>query len=143
MLMEVVWILAVVAFGTLEAVTAQMVSVWFALGSIAGLVAAVLGTGVRAQLWIFALVSALALALTRPMVRRFASAPKTATNADRVIGTVGRVTEAVDAERGAVYADGKTWSARSEGGIPIPAGASVRVERIEGVKLFVTRAESV
>ncbi len=42
---------------------------------------------------------------------------------------------------GAVYVDGKTWTARSAGEETIPRGALVRVERMEGVKLFVERCE--
>ena len=42
---------------------------------------------------------------------------------------------------GAVYVDGKTWSARSENGEPIAAGTLVKVERIEGVKAIVAPAE--
>ena len=50
--------------------------------------------------------------------------------------------EAIDNDEGAgaVYADGKVWSARSAGGEPIPAGTRVRVRSIEGVKLIVSAA---
>ena len=40
---------------------------------------------------------------------------------------------------GAVYVDGKTWSARSESGETLPEGTLVRAVRMEGVKLFVER----
>ena len=59
---------------------------------------------------------------------------------DRAIGTPARVTEDIDNEAGtgAVYVDGKTWTARSSDGSVIPIGTKVTVERMEGVKLFVT-----
>ena len=62
-----------------------------------------------------------------------------ATNADRVLGSTARVTETIDntVPVGAVYVDGKTWSARSESGEKIAAGTLVRVKRMEGVRLFV------
>jgi membrane protein implicated in regulation of membrane protease activity len=41
--------------------------------------------------------------------------------------------------RGAVYIDGKIWSARSEDGTEIEADAVVTPVRIEGVKLIVKR----
>ena len=85
-------------------------------------------------------MSALALAATRPLVKRYAAQGYTKTNADRVIGQIGRVTEAVDSESGAVYADGKTWTARSSDGTVLPAETQVKVDRIEGVKIYVTRA---
>ena len=39
--------------------------------------------------------------------------------------------------KGAVTIGGLTWSARSQNGAAIPAGALVKVLRIEGVKVFV------
>ena len=42
---------------------------------------------------------------------------------------------------GLVNLGGQVWSARSETGDPIEEGASVRVRRIEGVKLIVTKEE--
>ena len=91
----------------------------------------------------FIVVSALALALTRPLVRRWTKTRTVATNADRVLGQTAKVTEAVDNDNsmGAVYVDGKTWSARSSDGSVIPVGTRVQVERMEGVKLFVRVCE--
>ena len=40
---------------------------------------------------------------------------------------------------GAVYIDGKTWSARSEDGVVIEKDAMVTIVRMEGVKLFVRK----
>ena len=59
------------------------------------------------------------------------------------LGETAKVTWAVDNENaaGAVYVDGKTWTARSADGSAIPAGTRVMVERIEGVKLFVKPCE--
>lgn len=95
------------------------------------------------QAGVFIVVSALALALTRPLVRRWTQTRTVATNADRVLGQMAKVTEAVDNDNsmGAVYVDGKTWSARSSDGSVIPAGTRVQVERMEGVKLFVSTCE--
>ena len=138
MAVRLIWIGVVVLFAVMEAATAALVSVWFALGAVAGLLACVFGFTVLQQIEAFVLVSALALAATRPLVRRYAAGGVTPTNADRVLGRVGRVTETVDDEAGAVYVDGKTWSARTEEG-PIPPESHVLVERIEGVKLYVSR----
>ena len=71
--------------------------------------------------------------------RRFIDPHIVPTNADRCLGQTARVTEDIDnlAETGAVYVDGKTWSARSDDGAPLPAGTLVTVLRMEGVKLIV------
>ena len=126
-----------------EAATAGLVSIWFAAGAVAGLIAAWLGAGVAAQVVLFAVVSAAALAVTRPLVRRYAAGKAVPTNLDRVLGDTGRVTETIDNARsaGAVYVDGKTWTARSDDGAVIPQGTTVKILRMEGVTLFVKKIE--
>ena len=141
--MSWLWLGAVVLFGAVEAATAGLVSIWFAAGAVAGLIAAWLGAGVAAQVVLFAAVSAAALAVTRPLVRRYTAGKAVPTNADRVLGGTGKVTEVIDNENstGAVYVDGKTWTARSADGSVIPEGAVVEILRMEGVKLFVKKQE--
>ena len=80
-----------------------------------------------------------ALAATRPLVQRMLRRDETPTNADRVLGQTARVTETIDntVPTGAVYADGKTWTARSASGRVIPKDTMVKVQRMEGVRLFV------
>ena len=139
------WLGAIVLFGVAEMVTESMVSIWFVAGSLAALVTCMSGWSLGAlapeatQVLVFAVVSALALAATRPLVRRFMTRPRIPTNSDRLLGMVAKVTEAVDNDRasGAVYVDGKTWTARSADGSVIPAGTQVKVQKIEGVKLLV------
>ena len=143
------WLGAIVLFGVAEVLTEGMVSIWFVAGSLAALIACMSGwslgglTPEATQVLVFAVVSALALAVTRPLVRRFMSRPHIPTNSDRVLGMTAKVTEAVDNQRasGAVYVDGKTWTARSADGAAIPAGTQVKVQKIEGVKLLVQFSE--
>ena len=145
------WLGAIVLFGVAEVVTEGMISIWFVAGSLAGLVTCMSGWALgglspeATQVLVFAVVSAAALVITRPLVRRFMSRPHIPTNADRVLGMVAKVTEAVDNEQasGAVYVDGKTWTARSADGSVIPTGTQVKVQKIEGVKLLVQFSEKV
>ena len=138
-----VWLGAAVVFGIVEALTAGLVSIWFVAGSAAALIAAFLGAGLGLQVALFLVVSAAALAATRPLVRRYAEGKAVPTNLDRVLGDSGKVTETIDNENstGAVYVDGKTWTARSADGSVIPAGTVVEILRMEGVKLFVRKIE--
>ena len=137
------WLGAMVLFGAVEAATAGLVSIWFVAGSAAALIGALLGAGLGVQVALFVAVSALALAVTRPLLRKVTDAKAVPTNADRVLGDSGKVTETIDNENstGAVYVDGKTWTARSADGAVIPAGSRVEVLRMEGVKLFVKKQE--
>ncbi len=138
--MKLVWIVLFAALIALESMTVNLVSIWFAIGAAAGLLANVLGFGFLGQMTAFVFVSAIALVLTRPLVQKFTDVSATRTNADRVLGRVGKVTEEVDDENGAVYVDGKTWSARNFNGLTIPVDTRVYIERIEGVKLIVSPA---
>ena len=137
-----VWAMAAVVFVVVEAATAALVSVWFIGGSVAALVASLLGAAPWLQVVIFFAVSGALLALLRPIAKRSAIR-RVPTNADRVIGQEGIVSEPIDGLRGkgAVKVDGKEWSARSTNGANVPAGSVVRVDRIEGVKVFVTKKE--
>lgn len=101
--------------------------------------AAVLGAALWVQIVLFFVVSIAALAATRPLVQKMLHRDETPTNADRVLGQTARVTETIDntVPTGAVYADGKTWTARSASGRVIPKDTLVKVQRMEGVRLFV------
>ena len=137
----VIWIAAMVFFGVVEAVTVGLVSIWFVLGSAAGLIAAICEAPIWLQVVLFFVVSIAALVATRPLVRKMMDKSIVPTNADAVLGKEARVTETIDntVPSGAVYVDGKTWSARSESGETLPEGTLVRAVRMEGVKLFVER----
>ena len=141
--MTALWIAAIVVFGVVEAVTAGLVSIWFVLGGVAGLIAAVCSAPIWLQVALFFAVSIAALAFTRPLVVKLMKKDIKPTNADRVLGAVGRVTERIDnaLPSGAVYIDGKTWTARSADGEVIEPDAAVRILRMEGVKLIVQKEQ--
>lgn len=137
----IIWIAAIVIFGVAEAVTAGLTSIWFVLGSVAALIAAICNGPIWLQISLFFVVSIVTLAATRPLVAKLMKKDIKPTNADRVLGGSARVTERIDNDvpTGAVYIDGKTWSARSSTGEIIEPDAMVRVVRMEGVKLYVEK----
>lgn len=137
------WLVLMVLFLVVEAGTVALVSVWFAVGSLAAAITALLGGAVWLQITVFAVVSAVLLATLWPLVRRYVTPKLTRTNVDAVVGTVGLVTVAIDnvSALGQVKLGTMVWTARSTSGDPIPEGTRVRVDRIEGVKAFVSPAE--
>ena len=116
--MPAIWIGLIVIFLIVEGLTAGLVTIWFAVGALAALIAAMF----HAPLWLNS--------RTQP------------TNADMLIGQECLVTEDIDnlTGRGAVSVGGKVWTARAQTDAPIPAGTAAIVLRIEGVKLIVTPA---
>lgn len=129
-MMTIIWIAAIIIFGIAEAATA-------------GLVSTKLGAALWLQFAVFLVVSILALIATRPLARKMLDKTIVPTNADRVLHHEAKVTETVDNENatGAVYIDGKTWTARSEDGNIIPKGKMARIVRMEGVKLYVRESK--
>lgn len=133
------WIVALLIFLAVEAVSAGLVSIWFAAGALAALICALLHGPVWLQGVWFVVISAVTLILTRPLVKKYVNAKSVATNADRNIGRSAVVTERIDnlAGTGTVKLDGVLWTARSASERPIEPGATVLVREIQGVKLLV------
>ena len=138
--MTVVWLVAMIVLLVIEGVVPGLISIWFALGALAALVSALL----HAPLWLpivwFLVVSIAALALTRPLAKKYINAKTQPTNADMLIGKECVVRESIDnvLGAGAVSVDGKVWTARTENDdIKVPEGSRAVVVRIEGVKLIV------
>lgn len=139
----IVWLLLLVVFLAAEAATVSMVSLWFAVSALVALLVALLGGPGWLQGTLFLVISAVLLALLRPLVKRYVSPRITATNVDSVIGSTGLVTTAIDnvSAVGQVKLGAMEWTARSTSGQLIPVGTRVRVDKIEGVKVYVSPAE--
>ena len=142
--MVILWSVLAALFLLVELGTVALVSLWFVVGALAALAAALLGAAVWVQVLVFALVSLGMLLLLRPFLRRFVDPHKVRTNVDAVIGKEGLVTEAINnlESVGAVKLNGLPWSARSQDGAQIPAGTVVTVRAVEGVKLIVVPASN-
>ena len=137
--MSLFWLIALILFGVLEAVTVGLTSIWFA---VAALVACAADAPMLVQVVVFLGVSFLTLLLVRPMAQKYVNDRHVATNADRVIGREAVVIQKIDnlEGQGQVSVSGAVWTARSQEEQVIPVGERVRVLRIEGVKVYVTPA---
>ena len=141
--MTIVWLVLMVVFLLAETATVTMVSLWFAGGSLAALVASLLHAPLWLQLLLFFAVSALLLAALRPIARKHFTPRLSKTNVDAVIGSRGYVTADIDnlSATGTVKLGAMEWTARSTQGHTLPKGTLVQVDKIEGVKVFVTPVE--
>ena len=92
---------------------------------------------------VFLAVSIALLLLCRSVVRKYFPKKIVATNVDSVIGTTGCVTASIDnlAATGQIKLGAMYWTARSTDNTIIPKGTVVRVDRVEGVKVFVSPVE--
>lgn len=135
-----VWLGLVILFLIAEGATVSLVSLWFAAGAVVAMFAALLGAGAWLQTGLFLVVSGALLLMLRPIVRRYLVPKITATNVDSLVGATGLVTVAIDnvTASGQVKLGAMEWTARSTTGENIPQGTLIRVDRIEGVKVYVT-----
>ncbi len=142
--MTLFWLAAFIVLAIVEAATFGLTSIWFCAGALAAMICSALGAPLWLQVVVFLAVSAVAMVLLRPLAKRYLTPRRTATNADRVIGREGVVTETVNnlAATGKISVGGDVWTARSEDGAVIEKDRRVRVLRIEGVKVFVEPLEA-
>ena len=125
----------------LEGLTVQLVSVWFAIGGLAACITSLFTDSIPIQAVVFVVVTAIALVVTRPLVKKLRKKKAEPTNADRYLGKTAVVVERIDNENatGLVKVDNQKWTARSVDGSPIEEGLTVTVAAIEGVKLMVQK----
>lgn len=135
---QICWCVAIVAFLLLELATPSMlVSIWLMIGAICALLITLVTPVVWIQLLTFAIVSALTLVYTRPLLVARARQPFVPTNADRLVGAEAIVVQAITPQRpGRVEIQGVSWAARADE--ELPEGASCQVTDIAGATLQVS-----
>lgn len=137
-----IWIIVALVLFIIELFTTGFAVVCLSIGCLGGAVAAACATSVEVQLLIFAVVSFVALASVRPILKRsfYKQGEKVLTNASAMVGRHGVVCNAIDpSESGRVVIDGVDWKARSVDDSPIEQGARVEVVAIESVVLTVKK----
>lgn len=133
------WIFIAVVMGVIEGATMSLVSIWFCAGAIAASISAMITPSVFVQCTVFVVVTAIMLAVTRPIAKKLLKTEFTPTNADRIIGAEGRVIKTIHPIEGPgqVNVGGQIWSAKSEDSIVIEEDTLVVVTKILGVYAIV------
>ena len=134
-----IWLFIIIVLGILEAMTANLVSIWFIISGLFALITSFIFDNFLIQFAIFVVLGVLLLITTRDILEK-KLVSKEKTNLDRIIGMKGVVTEEIDKLKvGEVTVDGKVWSAVSS--TKVEVGRVVKILKIEGVKLIVEREE--
>ena len=135
-----IWLGLLLLFLAIEGGTVSLVSIWFAGGALVALIVSLFCPILWVQAVVFFAVSCVLLLSLRPITRKYLTPRLTKTNVDSVIGSVGKVTQTIDniAATGQVKLGAMEWSARSTSGEVIQPGTQIRVDRVEGVKVFVS-----
>lgn len=137
--MSICWLIIAVVMGAVEASTAQLVSIWFALGAVGGCITSLFTDNIWIQISVAVVVCVLTLLLTRPLSKRVMNIKKTHTNADKNVGKIAVVLSEIDniSNTGEVKVGSVIWRAKSFTDDVIQKDSKVVVKAIEGAKLVV------
>lgn len=137
------WVLVTVVCLILELTLGDLFILCFSIGALVTAVLSAFGLGFYGQLAVFVVASVLSLLFVRPsLVRRLHGRKKERlSNADALIGRIGRVSEAIEqGGYGRVAIDGDDWKAVSSDGTYVPMGQNVRVVGRESIIITVEKA---
>ena len=142
--MEYVWIAVLVLSLVSEALTTDLVAVWFFPSSLVAVILAVCGVPWYVQLPVFLVIGIALIIATRPLCKRWLDGKRVKTGTELLLGQTVLVTEEICnmEERGEVKLNGLFWSARAEDpAMIIAVGTQVSVLDIQGVKVIVRPAQ--
>lgn len=137
------WVLVTVVCLILELTSGDLFILCFSIGALVTAVLSAFGLGFYGQLAVFVVASVLSLLFVRPsLVRRLHGRKKERlSNADALIGRIGRVSEAIEqGGYGRVAIDGDDWKAVYSDGTYVPMGQNVRVVGRESIIITVEKA---
>ncbi len=135
-----IWLGVFVIALIIEGMSSELVSVWFAFGSLIALIVSLIpGVAWWVQLIVFTVVSVATLLALRPILMKFMNRHQVQSNVDSLIHKKGEMTKACDQfNHGEVKVSGVIWTAVSQDeSTPISAGSVVEVAAIDGNKLIV------
>ncbi len=142
--MSIFWLVLAVIMGVIEAVTTQLVCIWFAVGALGGCITSLFVDELWIQIVVAVAITLVTLIVTRPLAKRVTNATKTHTNSDRNIGKTALVIADIDNTMavGQVKVENSVWSAKSVDDTIIKKDSKVLVKSIEGAKLVVEIIEN-
>jgi len=139
-----IWVAAGVGLAAVEIVVPGFFILPFGVGAIVAGLLAYAGLGVEVQWAVFAVVSGVLSAFSLVITKRIIKKQPGATGSNRMVGTRGLITIAVDnlKNAGHVRLGGELWRAESESGGDIPVGVVVEVVAVSGIRVVVREVET-
>ena len=134
------WLIAAGLFAGGEMASLDLVLLMFAGGALGGMTVALFGLAVPVQLVAFLAVSAVLLAVVRPIAKRHLenSTPLQLDGVDGLVGRTAVVTRAVDSAGGRIRMGADEWTARTQQrGEAFGVGETVRILQIDGATAVV------
>ena len=137
---KLVWLAVAVIFGIGEMFTAGLTLIWFSFGALATMFLTTYVESIPMQVLIFGVSSSIMLFIATKVIVKKDESYVSNTNIDALIGKYAIVEKDVsNVVYGIVNLEGEKWTAVSEKDETYKKGEKVKVVRIEGVKLVVTK----
>lgn len=134
------WLMVIILCCILEAVTINLVSIWFIASGIVALIASFFTDSLTIQLGIFVILGIILLITTRKPLQKMVNQKKEKTNIDRIFDMTGTVIEEINKNKpGTVKIDGKIWTATADE--KIESETIIKVLSINSTKLKVKKVE--
>lgn len=135
------WLCVVILAVIMEAMTAELVAIWFAPGAFVSMILAFFEVSLTVQLIVFVSLTAVSLVLAKLFLRKVLKKHHRVekTNADALAGQLALVEETIDNAKpsGVAKINGQLWTARMEDpAVTVPAGEWVEIVRVSGAKLI-------
>lgn len=139
--MSIYWIILFLVLLFIELATINLVSIWFAIGTLGAFLTSFFTDSILVQLLFFVVISIVSLFVTLPIVKKIKSKENIIpTNLDRIIGNEVEVIKEIKPNHyGEVEVFGTIWTAASKDVLKV--GEKARILKMDGVKLIVEREE--
>lgn len=136
-----VWLGTAIISAVLEFVTMEMVSIWFTFASIVAIILALCGVIWWVQLIVFCVLAlGLLLGLRKFSMKYLLKNTNEKTNVDSVVGTTHKLLKSITKdEPGEIKINGVVWTVISKNGSSIKKDAEVKIEKVDGNKLIVSK----
>lgn len=142
MSMTMIWTIIIVFSVIIEAITINLVSIWFVIGAALAIIADQFHISLFYQLLIFIISSILIIIMTRPLAKKYLRGRITKTNLDRIIGKHCLIIKTITPDtKGEVKINGHIWSATSLNNDLIEEGEYGEIVSIEGAHVVVRKLE--
>ncbi len=137
---KLVWLAVAVIFGIGEMFTAGLTLIWFSFGALATMFLTTYVESIPMQVLIFGVSSSIMLFIATKVIVKKDESYVSNTNIDALIGKYAIVEKDVsNVVYGIVNLEGEKWTAVSEKEETYKKGEKIKVVRIDGVKLVVTK----
>lgn len=133
-----IWLLIIVAAIVFEAITVELVTIWFIPAAVISAILCAVGCDVTIQITAFLVISFATLLLFRKKALDKLKIERNKKYLPENVGETGIVLEPVDKYKGRIFVSGMDWAARTKSEKIIETGKEVIIEAVEGVTLIIS-----